>query len=77
MPGFFEVVKWLPAPVPATGNHGGSLHYKSFDEVYGQPVSTNHVPSLSMPQTTKEGRAGYAKYLITCCECSKPRRPAC
>jgi len=73
MPGFFEVVKWLPAPVPATGNHGGSLHYKSFDEVYGQPVSTNHVPSLSIPQKTKEGRAGCAKYLITCCECSKPR----
>ena len=72
----FNEIHHLPDPEPS-----GPDHYKFFDDVYGQPTSEKHRPSLIQKNQTKHGipfspSAQCAKnvgIVVQCQECDKWR----
>ena len=72
MEGFFETVNWLPAPVPLD-DIGHGVHYKGFEELYGQELQPQHVPSINQKRGGSGGTNNSAKYYVNCHLCNKPR----
>ena len=72
----FNKIRHLPEPEPS-----GLDHYKPFEDVYGQPTSEKHRPSLTQKNKTKHGipfspSAQYAKsvgIVVQCQDCDKWR----
>ena len=72
----FGSLCWMPTPTPAAAGE----RYKSFDETYGDVPTDDHVPSLRdkearivLPTPPFSCISQYARRLLVCGDCNKPR----